>query len=282
MEDTSGTKKRKRDDAKDVYPCDKCEYLGSKKALNRHKQSKHEGIRYTCDQCEYAATRQDNLNMHKKSKHEGIRYPCDQCECTYSSLSDLHKHRKHKHEGIRYPCDQCEYVVTKQDQLKRHKQSKHEGIRYHCDQCEYIASSKSSLIGHKKFKHNVIRYPCDQCNYSTIQLSALKRHQVAIHKGNIKVNAVDPVFIETSDISVADTEIKEEDITGEDPLSYKPAIKEIDDKNKTIKHELEDEGVKREVGPFLATMDQDPLADAVKQEEDVLDIKIDFAEHNTT
>ena len=63
MEDTSETKKRKKDDsdemntkAKDVYPCDQCEYTGSRDALRKHKLSKHEGIRYPCDQCEYAAT----------------------------------------------------------------------------------------------------------------------------------------------------------------------------------------------------------------------------------
>ena len=33
------------------------------------------------------------------------------------------------------------------------------------------------------------------------------------------MNAVDPVFLETSGMSVADTEIKKEAITEEDPLS---------------------------------------------------------------
>ena len=71
--------------------------------------------------------------------------------------------------------------------------------------------------------------------------------------------------------------MKKEDIIEVDPLSYKLAIEETDDDNITVKHELEDEGVKREVDPLSATMDQDPLADAVKQEEEVLDIKIEFA-----
>ena len=44
----------------------------------------------------------------------------------------------------------------------------------------------------------------------------------------------------------------------------------------TVKHELEEEGIKTEADPLSATMDQDPLADAVKQEEDVLDIKIEL------
>ena len=146
-----------------------------------------------------------------------------------------------KHEGIRYPCDKCEYEATKQDQLKRHKQNKHEGFRYPSDQCEYIASTQSFLISHKKFKHDGIRYPCDQCNYSTIQLSALKRQRTAIHKGNIKVNAVDPVLIETSDMSVADTEIKKEDVLEEDPLSNTPEKEIIENENMimSVKHDLD-------------------------------------------
>ena len=69
-----------------------------------------------------------------------------------------------------------------------------------------------------------------------------------------------------------------EEITKADPLSYKPAIEKIEDETLTVKHELEEEGIKTVVDPLSETMDQDPLADAVKQEEDVLDIKIEFAE----
>ena len=47
MEDTSETKKRKKEDdkemntkTKDVYSCGQCEYTGSRDALRKHKQSK--------------------------------------------------------------------------------------------------------------------------------------------------------------------------------------------------------------------------------------------------
>ena len=59
-------------------------------------------------------------------------------------------------------------------------------------------------------------------------------------------------------MNVDETVVKKEDIIEEDPLSYKPAIEEIDDKNITVQHEPEDEGVKTEVDPLSATMDQDP------------------------
>ena len=99
MDDTSVNKKMKVDGdsevnakTRDIYPCDQCEYTGSRDSLRKHKQSMHEGIRYSCDQCEYAGSR-DALRKHKKSVHEGIRFPCDQCEyaATQSGMLKTHK-----------------------------------------------------------------------------------------------------------------------------------------------------------------------------------------------
>ena len=70
-----------------TFPCDLCDYFcASKQALKKHREAKHEGIRYPCDQCKYIATQISNLEVHKEAKHEGIRYPCDQCEFTASCL----------------------------------------------------------------------------------------------------------------------------------------------------------------------------------------------------
>ena len=40
--------------------------------------------KYLCDQCDSIFTTQGNLNKHKKSKHEGIRYNCDQCDYKFT------------------------------------------------------------------------------------------------------------------------------------------------------------------------------------------------------
>ena len=120
---------------------------------------------------------------------------------------------------------------------------------------------------HKNTNH-VAKFLCDFCDKSFSRKDNLVRHYKDKHEANI----------ETSNASIADTEIKEGTITEDDPLSYKPAIEELDGKHITVKYELEVEGVKREVDSLSATMDQDPLADAVKQEEDVLDIKIEYSD----
>ena len=62
-----------------------------------------------------------------------------------------------------------------------------------------------------------------------------------------------------------ETVMKKEEITFEDSLLDTPEIEKIEDETMTVKHELEEEDIKTEVNPLSATMDQDPLVDAVKQ-----------------
>ena len=191
------------------------------------------------DQCEYIATHPSYLKRHKVSKHEGIRYPCDQCEFVFISELFLKRHVQSTHKELR--CDQCEYVATRQTYLKSHKIAIHERRTSHiCPKCDY-SGSESEVIYHQKYRHKG-RYPCDQCEYAATHQSALKihktskhegirsgeciatgvseinMHRVAIHKERAAVITVEPDFIEESDSSVEDTEIKKE-ITEEEPLS---------------------------------------------------------------
>ena len=36
--------------------------------------------RKPCDQCDFKCTTNQELNRHKQIKHEGVRYKCDQCD----------------------------------------------------------------------------------------------------------------------------------------------------------------------------------------------------------
>ena len=182
-------------------------------------------ISYPCDHCEYTSPRVSDLKQHKRVNHERIRFPCDQCEYDTTTPANLKQHIKSKHEGIRYPCDQCKYTATRSSDLNRHKQSLHEGIRYLCDQCDYTAAQYTRLISHKKAKHS---------------------QETVVDFVKQKTGA--SVFIETSRLNAADTEIKEEDMTDEVPVSctinlrehdpledYESSVKKIED----IKEELE-------------------------------------------
>ena len=58
-------------EATTTFPCDMCDFIAlTVFTLKRHKNSKHEGIRYPCTFCSYNATRSDCLKRHIKLKHE--------------------------------------------------------------------------------------------------------------------------------------------------------------------------------------------------------------------
>ena len=74
------------------YECEPCQKTFSRRGLDYHKQSVHQGIKYACDQCDHQATDKSNLNKHIKSKHEGVKYVCDQCDYQAGYPSELIKH----------------------------------------------------------------------------------------------------------------------------------------------------------------------------------------------
>ena len=56
-----------------MFSCDQCgEAFTQQCHVNRHKESKHAGVKYSCDKCSYQATRKDNLSRHMKTKHRRI------------------------------------------------------------------------------------------------------------------------------------------------------------------------------------------------------------------
>ena len=80
---------------------------------------------------------------------------------------------------------------------QKHLATLHLGLRFPCDQCEYVATRVSHVKTHKKRKHG---------DYSG---AAVKRNEHEISE---------IVIIETSNISDAETELKQEENI-DDPLS---------------------------------------------------------------
>ena len=91
-----------------MYACNQCDHLTMcKKSLDRHIQSKHEGVNYFCNQCDQQFTIQGSVTSHIRSVHYGVRY-------AYIKL----------HEDVKYPCNQCDYHGSK-DALRMHLKLKH-------------------------------------------------------------------------------------------------------------------------------------------------------------
>ena len=50
--------------------CPECQAVySSRRDLQRHYRSKHEGIKYPCNQCNYQATQKGDLKKHTQRKH---------------------------------------------------------------------------------------------------------------------------------------------------------------------------------------------------------------------
>ena len=85
--------------AERMYKCETCEVTYyTLHGLIRHRQSKHEGIRYYCINCDYATTQQSTLNTHQRSMHDGIKHYCDQCDFKTGHPGNLKKHQVSRHK----------------------------------------------------------------------------------------------------------------------------------------------------------------------------------------
>jgi DNA-directed RNA polymerase subunit RPC12/RpoP len=141
MESAHGVKQPK-------FSCDKCSYSSTQAGhLRRHKNAKHEGIRYQCSLCEKSFSIKDGLTRHVENIHKGTTIPCPQCEYETPRMAVLRDHIKIKHLKLKYECDICGHKLNSKKNLKIHKNAVHEGIWLHCPEagCDYKAKDSSTF-----------------------------------------------------------------------------------------------------------------------------------------
>ena len=80
---------------------------------------------YECEECDASYPYRISLNRHRESKHEGLKYECDECDFMTAHKRYLRIHKESMHEGVRYECDRCDYKATQTCSLRRHQESKH-------------------------------------------------------------------------------------------------------------------------------------------------------------
>ena len=73
--------------------------------------------------CEYKTKHVNGLAKHKEVKHEGIRFNCDQCDSVFSSKYNMEVHKKTLHGECSFVCDPCDYKGSTENHFKRHKKS---------------------------------------------------------------------------------------------------------------------------------------------------------------
>ena len=135
------------------FHCDQCDKsYGRSSDLKKHKEIKHEGLRFLCSQCDRFFSRQWLLKKHVQFVHEGLDLSeaCDQCDKKFATKSNLRNHKTAVHGGIVYACDECPKQFTFIYNLKKHRDTVHRRIRYICTICFKVHKDKKSLIDHAK------------------------------------------------------------------------------------------------------------------------------------
>ena len=108
----------------------------------------------------------NNLEKHKLSKHEGVRFKCALCPRTFSTKGILHKHNRIKHiKHDKLKCPHCEWSFSERGNLNAHVTRKHENEKFYCDRCEKsisIFGKKKHLRLHKKQDQQKIKLCPDE------------------------------------------------------------------------------------------------------------------------
>ena len=107
---------------------------------------------------------EQDLSRHKQSKHECLRYKCSICSKDFASNRGLRIHKKLVHEQQSIL---VEYVITKHRRnVKRHMKSVHLNSRTNlCDLCDYVGTRKDLLKSHRSSVHTERMYQCESCDH---------------------------------------------------------------------------------------------------------------------
>ena len=63
------------------------------------RHGSNSNFKFDCNECDKRCNSNEALNYHKKSVHEGIRFPCKHCEIKFTTPQGLKKHEACKHSN---------------------------------------------------------------------------------------------------------------------------------------------------------------------------------------
>ena len=166
-----------------MFSCELCDKrFNLKTALTKHlnvvhKENKKRQELFKCNFCEKLFTKR-NLKRHVETVHERVRLSCDICESTFQRVDYLKSHMKSMHSKSR--CSFCGKTFMKEESLEVHKNKAHQDFDqklFKCHTCYIGFNSNGHLKTHVETIHNKIRkYKCDNCNKSFKRTHHLKYH----------------------------------------------------------------------------------------------------------
>ena len=152
--------------------CENCEETN----VNRHKLSKHEGVRFPCEHCGAEFTAQGNLNKWvlaiaktlKSQKAKILKFKRTETLpwakiCHFRTFSSCYKSFWALILYVYWSTSSFIYLLSWlwkriyfHEKCCRHKLTEHEGVRYACDQCGAEFTAQGNLRRHKLSKHEQV------------------------------------------------------------------------------------------------------------------------------
>ena len=207
-----------------IYNCDQCDYMTSRKVyLVGHTKYAHKGNAnmIVCDHCDYITEQKQNFMKHLTKRHSGVKvklddikkFSCLQCNYKSSRKANLDGHIKYVHQRIinMTACELCDYMTERSDQLKNHLRKMHSGQISIKDMSKQPIKEENMLDGDNGEKPldnllernenvtesaDVNKYckplkpiPCGQCDYVASRKAHLRGHIKHAHKGMTNLHA---------------------------------------------------------------------------------------------
>ena len=135
----------------------------AKKIEGKNKKMKKETNQNICDICGKSYSSKFYLNQHKESLHEGLRYSCDVCGQRFSFKIAMQQHRTIHTNEKNFICHICSKHFRENRLLKQHIKTHTKEKPYSCDICGHRWITKEKLKLHRLTHSDSKPYQCTVC-----------------------------------------------------------------------------------------------------------------------
>ena len=175
------------------FTCQFCQgQEASYKALKKHVEEVHLGLKFDCNLCIYNSTDREASRehmewIHKNKNLDQLKFECGIC----NFRGEIQEHSDHiilvhpEYSDFLFDDIDEEVNVVEEKYAPIHgdmKVEKDEGDRWPCTICGFRAANKHSLRVHVEMNHINLRFMCIVCDFNTKELCMVRDHVFKIHE----------------------------------------------------------------------------------------------------